>query len=67
MLAIQENKDILGDGYEGDVLGESTPDVIVSEFVCFFFSNFQIIVYSVIFTYSLIILSLILISHEYLM
>eukprot|EP00256_Glycine_max_P065284 XP_025979879.1 uncharacterized protein LOC100789825 isoform X2 [Glycine max] len=27
-----ENKDILGDGYEGDVLGESTPDVIVSEF-----------------------------------
>ncbi|KAK8468116.1 hypothetical protein PHAVU_007G232800 [Phaseolus vulgaris] len=28
-----ENKDILGDGYEGDVLGESTPDVIVSEFL----------------------------------
>lgn len=33
MHVIQENKDILGDGYEGDVLGESTPDVIVSEFV----------------------------------
>ncbi|KAG4909771.1 hypothetical protein JHK87_055887 [Glycine soja] len=28
-----ESKDILGDGYEGDVLGESTPDVIVSEFL----------------------------------
>ncbi|BAT96127.1 hypothetical protein VIGAN_08301300 [Vigna angularis var. angularis] len=28
-----ENKDILGDGYEDDVLGESTPDVIVSEFL----------------------------------
>ncbi|CAK8570560.1 unnamed protein product [Lathyrus sativus] len=28
-----ENKDILGDGYEGDVLGESTPDVIVNEFI----------------------------------
>ncbi|XP_061358907.1 uncharacterized protein LOC133303068 isoform X2 [Gastrolobium bilobum] len=28
-----ENKDILGDGYLGDVLGESTPDVIVSEFM----------------------------------
>lgn len=28
-----ENKDILGDGYEGDVLGESTPDVIVNEFM----------------------------------
>jgi len=47
MLVIQENKDILGDGYEGDVLGEATPDVIVSEFVCFFFSNFQVNVYSV--------------------
>jgi hypothetical protein len=38
MPVIQENKDILGDGYEGDVLGESTPDVIVNEFVCFFSS-----------------------------
>ncbi|KAL1367982.1 hypothetical protein AAHE18_02G087800 [Arachis hypogaea] len=28
-----ENKDILGDGYAGDVLGESTPDIIVSEFM----------------------------------
>ncbi|XP_012570414.1 uncharacterized protein [Cicer arietinum] len=28
-----ENKDILGDGYDGDVLGESTPDVIVNEFM----------------------------------
>lgn len=37
MHVIQENKDILGDGYEGDVLGESTPDVIVNEFVCFFY------------------------------
>jgi hypothetical protein len=40
MPVIQENKDILGDGYEGDVLGESTPDVIVNEFVCFFSSLF---------------------------
>ncbi|CAI8601907.1 unnamed protein product [Vicia faba] len=29
----QENTDILGDGYEGDVLGESTPDIIVNEFI----------------------------------
>lgn len=35
---MQDNKDILGAGYEGDVFGESTPDVIVSEFVCSFFS-----------------------------
>lgn len=42
MHVIQENKDILGDGYEGDVLGESTPDVIVSEFVCFFLSKFVV-------------------------
>jgi len=56
MRVIQENKDILGDGYEGDVLGESTPDVIVSEFVSFFFSNFEGNVYSDLFTNSLIII-----------
>ena len=28
--------ELSGDGYEGDVLGESTPDVIVSEVVRFF-------------------------------
>lgn len=39
---MQDNKDILGAGYEGDVFGESTPDVIVSEFVCFFLSNFLV-------------------------
>lgn len=56
MLVIQENKDILGDGYEGDVLGESTPDVIVSEFVSFHFCNFEVNVYSDLFTNSLIIM-----------
>lgn len=37
MHAIQENMEILGvaDGYQGDVIGESTPDVLVSEFVRF--------------------------------
>lgn len=34
ILYIQENMEILGDGYQGDVIGESTPDVIVSTFVC---------------------------------
>ncbi|CAI9117970.1 OLC1v1019464C1 [Oldenlandia corymbosa var. corymbosa] len=28
-----ENMSLMADGYEGDVLGESTPDVIVSEFM----------------------------------
>ncbi|KAI5649963.1 hypothetical protein M9H77_35968 [Catharanthus roseus] len=28
-----ENMDLMQDGYEGDVLGEATPDVIVSEFM----------------------------------
>ncbi|GMP77663.1 hypothetical protein CsSME_00033859 [Camellia sinensis var. sinensis] len=28
-----ENMELLGDGYQGDVLGESTPDVLVSEFM----------------------------------
>jgi len=46
MHVIQENKDILGDGYEGDVLGESTPDVIVNEFVCFFSIYFFTFSYS---------------------
>lgn len=32
-VILQENVDLLQDGYQGDVLGESTPDVIVSEFV----------------------------------
>lgn len=31
--AIQENLELMGDDYQGDVLGESTPDVLVSEFV----------------------------------
>lgn len=31
--AIQENLELLGDGYHGDVIGESTPDLLVSEFV----------------------------------
>lgn len=33
---LQENVKLSGDGYQGDVIGESTPDVLVSEFVCFF-------------------------------
>ncbi|CAA2973236.1 Triacylglycerol lipase [Olea europaea subsp. europaea] len=28
-----ENMDILEDGYRGDVIGEATPDVLVSEFM----------------------------------
>ncbi|CAH1453028.1 unnamed protein product [Lactuca virosa] len=28
-----ENMELLGDGYEGDVIGESTPDVLVTEFM----------------------------------
>lgn len=32
-VILQENVDLMQDGYQGDVLGESTPDVIVSEFV----------------------------------
>ncbi|XP_054793984.1 uncharacterized protein LOC129299533 isoform X2 [Prosopis cineraria] len=28
-----ENMEILGDGYRGDIVGESTPDVLVSEFM----------------------------------
>lgn len=27
--------ELMKDGYHGDVIGESTPDVLVSEFVCF--------------------------------
>ncbi|XP_076924178.1 uncharacterized protein LOC143586534 [Bidens hawaiensis] len=30
-----ENIELLGDGYEGDVIGESTPDALVNEFVSF--------------------------------
>ena len=30
---LQENIELLGDGYEGDVIGESTPDDLVNEFV----------------------------------
>ncbi|XP_019449987.1 PREDICTED: uncharacterized protein LOC109352451 isoform X1 [Lupinus angustifolius] len=30
---VQENQDTLEDGYESDVFGESTPDVLVSEFM----------------------------------
>ncbi|XP_057489576.1 uncharacterized protein LOC130775479 [Actinidia eriantha] len=28
-----ENMELLGDGYQGDVIGESTPDVLVTEFM----------------------------------
>ncbi|KAL4591023.1 hypothetical protein LXL04_003971 [Taraxacum kok-saghyz] len=28
-----ENMEVVGDGYEGDVIGESTPDVLVNEFM----------------------------------
>ncbi|XP_047337147.1 uncharacterized protein LOC124940659 isoform X2 [Impatiens glandulifera] len=28
-----ENMELIGDGYEGDVIGEATPDVLVSEFM----------------------------------
>ncbi|KAG2727738.1 hypothetical protein I3760_01G171800 [Carya illinoinensis] len=31
--ALVENMELSGDGYQGDVLGESTPDVLVSEFM----------------------------------
>lgn len=45
VLSIQENMELSGDGYEGDVIGEATPDVLVSEFVCIlsfnlYFHNF---------------------------
>ena len=33
----QVNIELLGDGYQGDVIGESTPDVLVTEFVCSLF------------------------------
>lgn len=29
----QENVELVGDGYQGDVIGEATPDVLVSEFM----------------------------------
>lgn len=32
--------ELSGDGYEVDVLGESTPDVLISEFVCILFLIF---------------------------
>jgi len=35
-MLLQVDMEILADGYEGDIIGESTPDVIVSEFVCIF-------------------------------
>lgn len=34
-ITFQDNVELLEDGYQGDVIGEATPDVIVSEFVCF--------------------------------
>lgn len=34
-ITFQDNMELLEDGYQGDVIGEATPDVIVSEFVCF--------------------------------
>lgn len=36
---MQENIELLRDGYEGDVLGESTPDALVNEFVSLCFSK----------------------------
>lgn len=30
---LQQNKEILVDGSQGDVIGESTPDALLSEFV----------------------------------
>lgn len=33
-FAVQETMEVLKDAYQPDVYGESTPDVIVSEFVC---------------------------------
>eukprot|EP00268_Persea_americana_P020960 TRINITY_DN2099_c0_g1_i8.p2 TRINITY_DN2099_c0_g1~~TRINITY_DN2099_c0_g1_i8.p2 ORF type:complete len:101 (+),score=11.98 TRINITY_DN2099_c0_g1_i8:121-423(+) len=30
----QANMEFSGDGYEGDLIGEYTPDVLVNEFVC---------------------------------
>lgn len=32
-ILLQEILDVLEVGYEGDIIGEATPDVIVSEFV----------------------------------
>lgn len=37
----QENMELSGDGYQGDVLGESTPDVLVIEFVRFYLFIFS--------------------------
>lgn len=31
---LQANMELSGDGYEGDLIGEYTPDVLVNEFVC---------------------------------
>lgn len=36
--------ELSGDGYRGDVIGESTPDVLVSEFVCFMSSIFSLLI-----------------------
>lgn len=36
-FVVQVNLELLKDGYQGDFIGESTPDVVVSEFVCFLF------------------------------
>lgn len=33
MLALQVDREFLGDGYQGDVIGEATPDSLVNEFV----------------------------------
>lgn len=33
LRAIQENMELQADGYQGDVIGEATPDVLVNEFV----------------------------------
>lgn len=32
---MQAAMEVLKDGYQGDVIGEATPDALLSEFVCF--------------------------------
>lgn len=37
--------EVLKDGYQGDVIGEATPDVLVSEFVRFLSFDYLFIFY----------------------
>ena len=32
-MLLQVNREFLGDGYQSDVIGEATPDILVNEFV----------------------------------